>query len=72
MSSIFHLEGILVLLLLAICTAYHTKAFFPSWFTPTGGSNWRATLWKFARVGERLSPWIAVALVIMGVRHFFF
>jgi hypothetical protein len=72
MSSLFHLEGVLVLLLLAVCTAFHTKHFVPSWFSPNSGSSWRSTLWKLARVGERLSPWIAISLLVMGVRHFFF
>jgi hypothetical protein len=65
------LDGIIALLLMAICTAYYAKGYFPGWFNAQPDSGWRHNLWKLARVGERLSPWIAMALLVMGIRHFF-
>jgi hypothetical protein len=72
MSALFRLDGIILLLLLAICTACKLKQSIPSWFNANSESRWRVTLWKLARIGERLSPWIAISLVVMAIRRLFF
>lgn len=34
--------------------------------------RFRGLFWKFARVGERLSPWVAFACIFMAVSVVFF
>lgn len=34
--------------------------------------RFRGTFWKCARIGERLSPWVSVACIAMGVNILFF
>jgi hypothetical protein len=42
-----------------------------SWLEKDKG-GFRGVAWKFARIGERLSPYVAVSCVIMAVHLLFF
>ena len=76
MTALFDFSSLLVVLLLLICTFAYLRAWtlkrgpdgeLQSWLEAGGkhkGGLWGCA-WKMARVGERLSPYIAVSLVIM-------
>ena len=69
------MDDILVILLIAICTAYYAKGYQAlgnAFFEKDSQNTMKATLWKLARLGERLSPWISAGLVIMGLKHLIF
>lgn len=69
MSSLFKFDGIIVFFLILVCTATYAKGIIPSLFIKDSPSFYKATLWKLSRIGERLSPWVSIALLVVGVRH---
>ena len=71
MSSLLKFDGILVFFLLLICIATYGKGYFPSFYEKDSQKSIKSTLWKLSRIGERLSPWISISLIILGFRHFF-
>ena len=71
MVAIFTLHGMIVVLALFVCTASYLKNYWPSWFVQDSPSFWRSTLWKAARVGERLSHWITLLLIGIAFANLF-
>ena len=59
----------LVTLLLFICTCTYVKMKAPQ-LMDSHKVGLRGLFWKAARVGERLSPWVATSCVVMGVHTF--
>jgi hypothetical protein len=47
----------------------HTSTAAPS---PCPCRSFKGLFWKFARVGERLSPWVSIACLCMAVSVVFF
>lgn len=65
MSAVFNFQSLLTVLLLLICTCAYIHSFMPAWLD-NHKTGFRGLFWKFARIGERLSPWVAVACIAMG------
>ncbi|XP_065169960.1 protein kish [Atheta coriaria] len=65
MSALFNFQSLLTVLLLMICTCAYLRSLFPSIIdrSKVGVSG---TFWKFARIGERKSPYIAASCLIMA------
>ena len=75
MSALLNFEDIIVILLVSICTACYAKSYQTlekAFFEKDSESTMKSTLWKLARLGERLSPWISAGLLVMGLKHFLF
>lgn len=70
MSALFDFKSFLSVVLLTICTCTFLKALYPSLLASRDG--FRGLFWKAARIGERLSPWVSVACIAMGVSVLFF
>lgn len=70
MSALFSFSSFLVVLLLTICTCTYVKGKAPSLLNERTG--FKGLFWKFARIGERLSPWVAVACFCMAISVTFF
>ena len=70
MSALFNFQSLLAVILLLICTCTYIRAAWPSLLDKhkTGA---RGTFWKFARIGERLSPWVAVGCLGMAGKILF-
>ena len=80
MTALFDSSSLLVVLLLCICTAAYLRAWtlkagadgkLVSWLEAGGrprGGLWGLG-WKAARVGERLSPYVAAFCVLMVRAH---
>ncbi|XP_034704780.1 protein kish-like [Vitis riparia] len=70
MSALFNFHSFLTVVLLLICTCTFLKMQFPTFLEQKTG--FRGFFWKAARVGERLSPWVAAGSFAMGVSIIFF
>ena len=70
MSAIFNFQSLLSVLLLLVCTCAYIRSLWPS-LLDRNKTGLRGTFWKFARIGERLSPWVAAACVLMAVHTLF-
>jgi hypothetical protein len=81
-SAIFDFPSLLTVILLLICTFAYLRAQTANWVQdpakPPGTMmessrldsykhGMLGTAWKFARIGERASPWVAVSCVCMAV-----
>ncbi|ORZ39607.1 transmembrane protein 167A, partial [Catenaria anguillulae PL171] len=63
-SAIFNFKSLLMALLLLICTCAYIRAQVPSLLNSRDGFT--GVFWKFARVGERLSPYVSLCCIIMA------
>jgi hypothetical protein len=75
-SAIFDFPSLLTVILLLICSAAFVRS--ATLNAQTGQSfldeykkGFTGIVWKAARIGERLSPWVAVCCVIMAVHVLF-
>ncbi len=70
MTAIFSFEGLLIVFVLLVCTCAYLHGLYPALLdrSKTGVTG---VLWKMARIGERLSPWVAAACLLLGVVHLF-
>ncbi|KAJ8908706.1 hypothetical protein NDN08_005411 [Rhodosorus marinus] len=66
MSAIFNFQSLLVVVLLFICTCAYIRALYPS-ILDKNKDGWLGLFWKAARIGERLSPYVSGACILMGV-----
>ncbi|CAN8244174.1 unnamed protein product [Cochlearia groenlandica] len=69
-SALFNFHSFLTVVLLVICTCTYLKMQFPAILEQKTG--FRGFFWKAARIGERLSPWVSVGCLMMGVSIIFF
>ncbi|KAF6136181.1 hypothetical protein GIB67_001590, partial [Kingdonia uniflora] len=65
MSALFNFHSFLTVVLFVICTCTYIKMLFPKILQEKTG--FLGFFWKAARIGERLSPWVAMGCFIMGV-----
>ncbi|CAI7843233.1 unnamed protein product [Closterium sp. NIES-54] len=70
LSALFDFQAFLSVVLLVICTCTYVKIHFPNLLQQKTG--FRGFFWKAARIGERLSPWVAVCCMTMGLYTLFF
>ncbi|CAL1535442.1 unnamed protein product [Lymnaea stagnalis] len=65
MSAIFNFQSLLTVVLLMICTCTYLRAIAPG-FMDRSKTGILGTFWKFARIGERKSPYVAFCCVAMA------
>ncbi|KAH6875022.1 hypothetical protein BKA58DRAFT_379085 [Alternaria rosae] len=70
MTALFNFQSLLLVILLTICTATYAHATFPGPLDRNKEKYWISPVWKAARVGERLSPYVSLACVVMAVLQF--
>ncbi|KAH8596423.1 hypothetical protein B0O99DRAFT_620413 [Bisporella sp. PMI_857] len=70
MTALFNFESALLCLLLLICTSSYLHQLFPGWMDRNKNGMLTGFMWKAARVGERLSPYISLCCFGMAVRLF--
>ncbi|KAI8876467.1 DUF1242-domain-containing protein [Backusella circina FSU 941] len=66
MSAIFNFQSLLLVILLMICTCTYVRAQAPS-LIDRNKTGVLGLFWKGARIGERLSPYVSLACIIMGI-----
>ncbi|KAJ3081377.1 DUF1242-domain-containing protein [Rhizoclosmatium globosum] len=67
MTAIFKFDGLLLILLLLICTSTFIRAQAPS-LIDRNKHGLLGSFWKMARIGERLSPYVALACIAMAIK----
>ncbi|XP_055613314.1 protein kish-A [Uranotaenia lowii] len=71
MSAIFNFQSLLSVILLLICTCAYLRSLLPS-LIDRNKTGMLGIFWKLARIGERKSPWVAVACVLMAASILFY
>ncbi|PAV87652.1 hypothetical protein WR25_15415 [Diploscapter pachys] len=64
-SAIFNFQSLISVILLLICTCAYFRAFAPK-IIDRYKEGLLGVFWKCARVGERLSPWVALSCFAMA------
>ncbi|PSN68644.1 DUF1242-domain-containing protein [Corynespora cassiicola Philippines] len=70
MTALFNFQSLLLVLLLTICTSTYAHYQFPGIMDRNKDNYIVGPFWKCARVGERLSPYVSIACVIMAAVEF--
>ena len=70
MSALFNFQSLLTVVLLLICTCAYVRSMWPS-LIDKNKTGIMGTFWKLARIGERLSPYVAICCVAMAVNVLF-
>ncbi|KAF2709428.1 DUF1242-domain-containing protein [Pleomassaria siparia CBS 279.74] len=70
MTALFNFQSLLLVILLTICTSTYAHYVFPGIMDRNKDNYLVGPFWKCARVGERLSPYVSVACVIMAAVEF--
>ncbi|KZO91924.1 DUF1242-domain-containing protein [Calocera viscosa TUFC12733] len=66
MSALFNFQSLLLVILLLICTCTYVRAVMPR-VIDSNKSGFLGVFWMSARIGERLSPYVAIACLVMAV-----
>ena len=64
-TALFNFQSLLQVILLLICTCTYVHATAPA-LLDSRKTGILGVFWKFARVGERLSPYVAIGCFIMA------
>ncbi|ORX78842.1 DUF1242-domain-containing protein [Anaeromyces robustus] len=67
MSALFNFQSLLIVIIFMICTCTYVHAQFPS-IIDKNKTGMLGIFWKFARIGERLSPYVSICCIIMGTK----
>ncbi|ODV81228.1 DUF1242-domain-containing protein [Suhomyces tanzawaensis NRRL Y-17324] len=65
MSALFNFQSLLQVILLLICTCTYLHSTAPALLDNRKSGAW-GVFWKFARIGERLSPYVAIGCFVMA------
>ncbi|ESK90345.1 transmembrane protein 167a [Moniliophthora roreri MCA 2997] len=66
MSALFNFQSLLLVILLSICTCTYVRALAPR-LVDRNKEGFLGLFFMAARVGERLSPYVALACTAMAV-----
>ncbi|UQC74390.1 uncharacterized protein CLUP02_01040 [Colletotrichum lupini] len=64
-TALFNFQSLLLVILLLICTCAYAHQLMPA-IMDRNKDGIMGIFWKFARVGERLSPYISLCCVVMA------
>jgi len=70
MSALFNFQSLLLVILFLICTCTYVRAQFPT-VIDRNKTGILGLFWKFARIGERLSPYVSICCIIMAINLIF-
>ncbi|PWN48975.1 DUF1242-domain-containing protein [Violaceomyces palustris] len=65
-SALFNFQSLLLVILLVICTCTYVRATAPA-LIDRNKTGLLGLFFKGARIGERLSPYVSLACIIMAV-----
>ncbi|PAV15043.1 Transmembrane 167A [Pyrrhoderma noxium] len=66
MSALFHFPSLLLVILLLICSCTYVRSVMPT-LIDRNKSGFLGVFWMCARIGERLSPYVALACITMAI-----
>ncbi|KAI0156525.1 hypothetical protein GGR57DRAFT_501578 [Xylariaceae sp. FL1272] len=64
-SALFNFQSLLLVILLFICTSTYIHSSYPS-ILDRNKQGFLGLFWKAARIGERLSPYMALCCIFMA------
>ncbi|OHW91920.1 transmembrane protein [Colletotrichum incanum] len=64
-TALFNFQSLLLVILLLVCTCAYVHQLIPA-IMDRNKDGFMGIFWKFARVGERLSPYISLCCVVMA------
>ncbi|AQZ10369.1 KSH1 (YNL024C-A) [Zygosaccharomyces parabailii] len=67
MSALFNFKSLLQVILLLICSCTYIHSQWPSLLDRYRDHGVLSAFWKMARVGERASPYVSIACILMAV-----
>ncbi|AMD20521.1 HDL223Cp [Eremothecium sinecaudum] len=70
MSALFKFASLLQVLLLLICSSTYVHTQWPSLLQNNNQNGILRVFWKFARIGERASPYVSLACILMAINQF--
>ncbi|EPQ29874.1 uncharacterized protein PFL1_02547 [Pseudozyma flocculosa PF-1] len=70
MSALFNFQSLLLVILLLICTCTYVRATAPA-LVDRNKQGFMGLFFKAARIGERLSPYVSLACIIMAAYEVF-
>ncbi|KAJ1910811.1 hypothetical protein IWQ60_003105 [Tieghemiomyces parasiticus] len=70
MSALFNFQSLLLVILLLICTCTYVRGQFP-YIVDRNKQGFLGLFWKAARIGERLSPYVSLACIVMAVSQIY-
>ncbi|KAN0060046.1 hypothetical protein ACQY0O_008019 [Thecaphora frezii] len=70
MSALFNFQSLLLVILLVICTCTYVRATAPA-LVDRNKQGFMGLFFKAARIGERLSPYVSLACIIMAAYEVF-
>ncbi|TFK71415.1 DUF1242-domain-containing protein [Pluteus cervinus] len=65
-TALFNFQALLMVILLTICTCTYVRAVAPG-LIDSNKDGFRGLFFRSARIGERLSPYVALACITMGI-----
>ncbi|KAF8987910.1 hypothetical protein BGZ52_002056 [Haplosporangium bisporale] len=65
MSALFNFQSLLLVILLLICTCTYVQT--QTRLLDRNKTGIMSIFWKLARIGERLSPYVSLACIVMGI-----
>lgn len=71
-TALFNFQSLLLVILLTICTSTYAHYIFPGIIDRNKEKYYVSPIWRAARVGERLSPYVSIACVVMAVSNSLF
>ncbi|WWD01183.1 hypothetical protein V866_008123 [Kwoniella sp. B9012] len=66
MSALFNFQSLLLVLLLMICTCTYIRGTAPG-LVDRNREGFLGLFFKYARIGERLSPYVSLACIAMAI-----
>ncbi|XP_014209999.1 protein kish-A [Copidosoma floridanum] len=66
MFALFNFQSLLVILLLVICTSVYVRLMIPN-LLDKNKKGILGMFWKFSRIGERKSPYVAACCLLMSL-----
>ncbi|CAO3607119.1 unnamed protein product [Cunninghamella blakesleeana] len=66
MTALFNVQSLLLVILLIICTCTYVRAQAPS-LVDCNKTGILGLFWKAARIGERLSPYVSLACILVAI-----
>lgn len=70
MSALFNFYSLLQVILLLICSCTYIHIQWPSLLDRYKGHGILGVFWKFARIGERASPYVSLTCIAMAINQF--
>ncbi|CAH2447722.1 Predicted protein [Komagataella phaffii CBS 7435] len=68
MSALFNFSSLLQVLILMICTCTYIHGSWPA-VLDKNKTGILGVYWKFARIGERMSPYVSISCIIIAINQ---